>query len=395
MHEIEKAYCNVCIGAVIAAWRSLMETPAIQVLTKVKYGKGDTLGLDAISEITIEHRIKSFDAYGILITEEIGESSGIRWPSDPDPVMQPLMLFSDPTDRSSQLVRFYKKISEKESVKKIGELMTSMSDGQIVELWESIHGMPEKPAIITGATTSITCLRKGKLIFTVILNYITQDIFVACGVGIFYFKLPHFSNKKINSINLDHIARNGKPLHFLPSVSTCQTADDFKKFVSFLGTPEKKGYSDNFQDCMIFVESPDKFVHHRVPGGPARVLYLSELQKGCGPIGFIMANGEKISEWIHWLTFAKFAKNQHGANALRVFEVSIDRPWTKDGVLMSTPPQYSIFRMTEEGTYLDMSRLKNFHSPSRFRSMLVITPYDNERIIQIMRQHQYREILVI
>jgi len=37
-------------------------------------------------------------------------------------------------------------------------------------------------------------------------------------------------------------------------------------------------------------------------------------------------------------------------------------------------------------------RLKNFEHPSRFRSMLVVTPHDNERIIYTMRQHNYREV---
>ena len=139
-------------------------------------------------------------------------------------------------------------------------------------------------------------------------------------------------------------------------------------------------------------KNPDDFLHHTEPGGPSRVLYLSELQKGHGSIGFIMANGEKIGEWIHWLAFAKFARTQEGGQKLRVFEVSIERPWTKDGVLMSTSPPYSIFSSDGQETYLDVSRLRNFDMPSRFRSMLVITQSDNDRVVNIMRRHDYLEI---
>jgi len=392
MIGIEKAYCNVCISAVITAWRSLMELPAAQLLSYSKYGKGDTLTLDAIPEITIDQRIKSFDKYGILVTEEFTEKSALNWPDDPEPVRQPLMLFSDPTDRSSQLGVFLKHISQGKETNKMGDLLADINP---VEVWETVHGKPESPAIITGATSSITCIRKGEIIFSVILNLVTQTIFVATEIGIYYWVIPNFTDKKLESVDLDVITKHGKILKFPPSSKTCETADDCKRFVTFLGAPNKTGYIENFKDCMIFVDAPDHFVHHRVPGGPARILYLSELQNKHGAIGFIMANGEKIGEWIHWLSFAKFAHNSSGGKALRVFEVSIDRPWTKEGILMSTHPQYSIFRATKEGTYVDVSKLRNFHSPSRFRSMLIVTPFDNERITLIMRNHEYREIFVI
>ena len=75
MQGIERTYCDVCVNAVVGAWRALMETTATEALQKVNYGKGDalgkTLGLDAIPEITIAGRLAAFDQHAILITEEL------------------------------------------------------------------------------------------------------------------------------------------------------------------------------------------------------------------------------------------------------------------------------------------------------------------------------------
>lgn len=383
MQGIERAYCNECIQAVISAWKVLMETTAAEALKKVRYGKGDTLGLDAIPEISISERLRRFDDHAILVTEELDDVAQKRWPTDASSVKQPLMFFSDPTDRSRQLKKFIEEISMAKSFVTIGSLISEIHPETV---WEKLF---ESPAAITGSTTSITCIRKGEMIFSVVLNYITRTLFVATPIGIFQLRLPPFSEDLVDSIDLPFVIANGHPLFFLSSKDTCRTPEDAKRFVTFLG---KEGYRENFEDSMIFVDKPDAFLHHTEPGGPSRVLYLSELQKGYGPVGFILANGEKIGEWIHWLAFVKFAKNTDGGRMLKIFEISIDRPWTKEGILMSTSPAYSIFSREGEKGYLDLSRLKNFEHPSRFRSMLVVTPYDNERIICVMRQHEYREI---
>lgn len=383
MQGIEMKYCDVCVGALIAAWRSLMEVSAAEALTMVKYGKSDTLGLDCIPEITISRRLKNFDGHAILVTEELDKVVKKRWPTDADPIKQPMLFFCDPTDRSDFLKKFIQEISKSNTYGKVGNLMIQPD---CVTQWNEMF---EKPATITGATSAITCVRKGEIIFSVILNYVTQTIFIAVPKGVYQMTLPNFIDPVLESINMDYVLQYGQSLSFLPSRVACPKSDDYKRFVTFLG---KTGYRENFDDSMIFVEQPDDFLHHTKPGGPARILYLSELQKGFGPIGFILANGEKISEWIHWLSFAKYAKNKDGGQMLKVFEISIDRPWTKDGVLMSTSRPYSIFAADDSHSYLDVSRLRDFDSPSKFRSMLVVTPFDNERIINTMQQHEYREI---
>ncbi len=249
--------------------------------------------------------------------------------------------------------------------------------------------MFEAPVSITGATSAITGVRKSEVIFSVILNYITQTIFVATPSGIFCLDLPDFDDNKLDLINLDYIFKKGKELKFLSATEMCKTADKSKRVVTFLG---KDLYQENFNNSRIFLEDAKPFLHHTNPGGPSRILYLSELQKSHGPIGFILANGEKIGEWIHWLAFAKFAKTISGQNALDVFEITVTHPMYRDGILMTPSPAYSIFREQDRQYYLDVSRLKYYDKPSTFRAMLVVTQSDNDIIEYIMKQHVYRQI---
>lgn len=383
MQGIERTYCDECIHALVGAWRQLTEASGAETIRKVRYGKGDTLGLDAIPEITIADRLKRFDGHAILITEELDEQALRRWPTDSDPIKQPLMFFCDPTDRSTQLKKFFERLVASDPSKKIGDLMAACDTSA---LWEELF---EAPVSITGATTAITCVRKGEVVFSVIIGYITGMVYVASDDGVFSYALKQFSDPENEKLTLAEIARNGRSLVF-PSVRQLNyTLDDCRKFVTFLG---KEGYRENFNDSGLFTENPDVFLHHREPPGPPRPLYLSELQNPHGPIGFILANGEKIGEWMHWLAFVKYAKNENGERALRAFEVSLQRPWTKGGILMSTSTAYSLFCRSADREYLDISRLRNFERPSQFRCMMVVVRADNERVIHTLRQHLYREV---
>lgn len=383
MQGIERKYCDVCINALIRAWRELMGVSCAETLRTVRYGKGDTLGLDAIPELTIASRLKQFDKHAILITEELDDQAHRRWPKDSDPIKQPLMFFCDPTDRSIQLKQFFENISKKNSIAKVSKLM---GDRNSKKLWERMF---ESPVTITGPTAAITCVRKGEIVFSVILNYVTSTICVATDIGVYWYELESLSDIQNEKITLAEIIKNGKKLCFPGIRELGYSLDDCQRFVTFLG---KKGYRENFNDSMLFVENPDDFLHHSRPPGPPRPLYLSEFQNKHGPVGFILSNGEKIGEWMHWLSFVKYARNENGDHALRAYEISLERPWTKNGMLMSTSSAYSLFCEDEGEQFLDISRLRNFKRPSQFRCMMVVVPYDNERIIHVLEQHQYREI---
>ena len=147
---------------------------------------------------------------------------------------------------------------------------------------------------------------------------------------------------------------------------------------------------------MIFVDSGQKYLHYREPGGPSRVLYLSSLQPKDVPIGFILANGEKIGEWIHWLAFVRFSFFR-GARALTLYEIYHGQPLTKDGVLMSTTPPYSLFQDNNDidgGMVIDVGQLARFPNPSLFRSTLLFTTIGNQWARRTMVEHRYREIIL-
>lgn len=228
--------------------------------------------------------------------------------------------------------------------------------------------------------------------FSVVLGYITGMLYVASDIGVFAYKLKEFSDPSNEQLTLTHIVHEGTVLSFPCARQLHYSPDDCKRFVTFLG---KAGYLENFNDSEIFPREikSQKYLHHTKPPGPPRTLYLSELQgEQYGRVGFILANGEKIGEWMHWLAFVKYAKNKEGEQALRAFEISLERPWTKYGMLMSTSPAYSLFCQNDGRAYLDISRLQHFERPSQFRCMMVVLRHDNECILHVLQQHQYREV---
>ncbi len=81
--------------------------------------------------------------------------------------------------------------------------------------------------------------------------------------------------------------------------------------------------------------------------------------------------------------------------ALRAYEVFQDRPWTRDGVLMSKLPAYSIFRFVDgfqDRMVLDVDRLGALQNPSLYRSTILIAPTSNEWALQIVQQYGHRPI---
>ena len=171
-----------------------------------------------------------------------------------------------------------------------------------------------------------------------------------------------------------------------------------KNFVTFLG---KEGYAENFKESRIIPPGETKqHLLYDLPGGPSRVLYLSNIVPQTTPVGFILSNGEKIGEWIHWLPFVRFGRLKGFPNrrVLQLYEVHHDRPWTKESILMATPPPYSIFKLARpEGREMivDVSKFKDFENPSRIRSTLLLAPITNTWVLPLMELHGYREINLI
>ena len=383
MQGVEKSHLNAAIAALLKAYYDFLNSTVDDALRKILgYGKGDTLGMDAGPEITICAELNRYDAGAVVITEEIG-SKGEKFgdifrPNDPQTFRT--VFISDPTDRSNQLKAFLNTFPREA---KIGDIF---SDPSTRGKWEADFSYPSS---ITGATSAISCVRRGVPIFSVIVNYITQEMAVSCAAGNRIIKLP---NEQQDLIDLNYVCKNGELLLF-PSMD--HNIKSMRNFVTFLGDEGKIGYLENFTDSGLMSEGKAKeFLHYGKPGGPSRVLYLSSLQSRETPVGFVLANGEKIGEWIHWLSFVRFARSQHDDSqpALIMYEVAQDRPWTKEGVLMSTPPNYSVFREYSGKMFIDTGWLLRMPNPSKLRSTIIIAPYDNRWAVMSSSQFGYRPI---
>lgn len=385
MYNIEEVHCNAAIAAVLQANRHLMHASVEDAITPDDYGKSDTLGLDGIPEIRIKDSLKNFNKDAIIITEEIGSTRATSYYQRGVCNNSFTFYVSDPTDRSSQLKRF---LENKERSVETGEVI---QNSHTTQEWEQQCG---KPASITGATSAITCVRKGVPIASAFVNLITQELFVAFTDGVYQLKLPSYKELKPSEITSRYVKNKGSPVYFRV-FEEGRSISDMKYFVTFLG---KAGYEENFRDSNIINETQSqKYLLYDRPGGPSRVLYLSTLQPEKVPVGFILANGEKIIEWIHWLPFVRFGKMENDKNrsALHLYEIYQKRPWTKEGILMSTPPPYSIFVPVEEKSdtmIIDVNRFSNFSNPSKIRSTLLLAPISNSWAITVMQRHLYREI---
>lgn len=388
MYNIEEVHCTAAINSVLAANLQLMHATvedALQPIARHTPDKPDTLGLDGIPESTIANSLKNFDRSAVLITEEIG-ATGANWVRDRYRHLPPSIYVSDPTDRSAQLKEF---LSGQNLHSKIGDIV---QNSDAVAEWESTFGAP---ASITGATSAITCVRYGIPINSVFVNFITQELFVAFRAGIFRLKLPAFRELEPGRITLEHIRINSEPVVFRKFEQTGADMENMKRFVTFLG---KSGYYENFRDSdLIKLDDAKEYLRYELPGGPSRILYLSTVEPSDQPVGFVLANGEKIGEWIHWMPFVRFGKiiGEPERHALNLYEIYQERPWTKEGILMSTPPPYSIFSRLEgyDGKMtIDIDKLQSFSNPSRVRSTLLVAPTTNTWAMTVMELHVYRQV---
>lgn len=390
MIGIEEAYCNVALDALLRANFALLESRIDDAVQDIHvWSKGDTLRLDAIPESTIAERLKRFDQYAILITEERGEDANPLAKSAPESARGPRTFFvSDPTDRTSQfkefLVSYVNRLKRGKNSATVGSAIRRKS---CEEQWEDRY---DSPASISGAFSAITCVRRGIPICSVLLNYITQEVTVACSAGIFLGGIPESDEWQIDRVTVRTLITNGRPLHFRRAPS-----EPSGRFVTFMN---KAGYPENFRASRLVPDDEIKDrLHYDTPGGPSRILYLSNIQPRHEAIGFIVANGEKIGEWIHWLPFIRFGRMESDAGeaALNVFEVFQDRPWTRDGILMSTAPAYSVFRRPvsfRDGYVIDVDRLQSVPNPSKYRSTLLVAPAGSDWAMHVVQRYGHRGI---
>ena len=165
MKGIEQQYLRVCIEALCKAHSALLQLSCEEAIAKTSYGKRDCLGLDAATEWEITKAIcKDFDPYLPFITEEIGSAAELQ-----DTRSEQVVCFSDPMDRSKPLAEFLSKYA-KETIESI------FQQDKFIDEWEVTCGGDVE---LSGPYGSITAVRHDSIIFNVMINYITGDIYVA------------------------------------------------------------------------------------------------------------------------------------------------------------------------------------------------------------------------
>lgn len=381
-YGIEKSYTDAEIRAIREAQRALLDTRVKDAIGKSHVlHKGDTLGLDQRPENAITSAIQKFDPYCIIITEERGAVNPFTI-DGPTTVQGARTFFgSDPFDRSNQAQEFLRKHGAPEE-----KVIDVIRREDSKKLWEAEFG---GPVSITSFTSAISCIRRGLPISSVILNHLAEEMTLACAAGIYHVPLPQDLSK---DITLDFVQKEGQRLQF-PQPAY----DAGQKIVSFIGKPER-GYPDNFADIRLVADTDlGKHLHYNLAGGPARVLYLSNLQPETKPIGVVVANGEKIGEWIHWLAFTRFARREddQSAPALRLFEASQNQSRMIDGYLMMPSRDYSIFvnRENQRQCFVSSEELERKANPSKYRATLVLIPANNKWALTQVEQFGYREIV--
>jgi hypothetical protein len=382
-HGIEKSYADAILRALRIAQQALFDTLVRDATGRSHVmHKGDTLGLDQRPENALTSALQKFDPHCITITEERGAVNPFSI-EGPTTLQGDRTFFGcDPFDRSNQACDFFSKHGNPNE-----RVVDVIRRPETRSIWESLYG---KPLSITSSTSAICCIRRGLPIAAVILNHLAEELTLACAAGIYHVELPKDLSE---SVSLDYVQEHGQRLSFpQPDYNSGQ------KIVAFIGKPER-GYPQNFNSCRLVTDNElVDHLHYDLPGGPSRVLYLSNLQPETEPIGVVVANGEKIGEWIHWLAFTRFAHrvDDHSASALRLFEVSQNQSLMIDGYLMMPSADYSIFvNHTDHPPRVTVSseKLQSLANPSKYRSTLVLIPANNKWALSQVEQYGYREII--
>ncbi|NPB09723.1 MAG: hypothetical protein GXO17_05145 [Thermodesulfobacteria bacterium] len=343
--------------------KTIKETPLETLIEKPKkLPKRDALYLDVIPENMLRRLlIKKYDNSIVLITEEKGEFN-FELINKAETI-----IFADPTDRS----KFFKKLIDKYisenkdfGKKTLSELIDSGKN--IKEDWEKL--VDNEPAQTSGACCSFTVIKRGKVLFAIILNYITGDIIIACEDFIAY--------KNVDKIKKDDRFSTWNDISFLSN----EEESENKLFVTYLG----KQYRQFYYDANIIPETYQPL--YEEAGGPMRILHLSNLASQ--KVNFILSNGEKIGEWLPWLAFCKYSKDLIAYSiypATKTF-------YARDDLLMTPSPPYSILEGENEDFSLNLDKLKYISNPSRYREMIIVLHKNNDSVASFIEAQKSRPI---
>jgi hypothetical protein len=345
MQKVEQYLLYECVEALKDVLNEIKSTTAKSLVDKAISRKMDSLLLDVLPENILRNQLlDDYDEHVVLVTEEKGKFN-FEEINEAE-----VVAFSDPTDRSKYLEKFIQQeiLDKGNSNLLFGSLLDSKDT---IDKWEKFTGVPAR---LSGACCSITIVKRGEICFSMILNYITQELVIACKDFIGYSYVKNI-NLKAGNCDFSRWAKINFPK---PKENT--------SYVTFLGK--------NYRECLDKSDILDNAFTplEQEPGGPARILYLSNINKN--PAGFILSNGEKIGEWIHWLGFCKYNEN------LVAYSVYPGTFFAKDDILMTPSPPYSVLELKKKSLFLNYDKLRFFENPSRYREMILISHRNNNLI---------------
>lgn len=347
MKGAAKDLMNMCIGALASAYSDINGMKAGYAVNPVDGGKSDTYRLDQATEECIKHWVDDYDPNIVLVTEETGKMYHGERGMEPTQTV----LIADPTDRSIKLKEFLDARIDDDIEQRDRYVRDILRDG--MNIWERELGC----AALSGATGSITAIRGRRILFSVMVNYVTGHMFVSCPLG-------------------NRCGEIKTPFDDYENVEFPQYREG-GKFATFLG---KKGYAENLEQSQLGLSSQD-CADEWAPG-PARILQLSNLNPS-DDVGFILSNGEKIGEWIGWLSWVKYARDRKETDerSMTAHRVFFECPRTKEHVLVAPAPHYSIFRDEGPETRINLDMMFQLEDPSHYRETMVIVPVHNLRMV--------------
>ncbi len=331
MGGIDVAYLGAAMAALGRARKALLQMSP-EAAVRPADGKSDSLLFDSTCESAIVEELLAFDGQASVLSEERNHGN-VDW------ARADTVFFIDPFDRSTPFV-------------------------------ETLTGLPKAPTLgdcitrrtfpMRGAEApfgSVTCVRDGRVTFNAMIDYAGGELFVACEAMVRRGPIDLCPDPRA-------LAVDGQPIHFEGD----RAGETCACYLGSADSPNRRCYEESFEDLLGQTHPlPPESLQR--PGGPARVLLLGDdplLTVGAQPV-FVLSNGEKITEWLGWLAYARFS------GQLTAFELHARKFPFRDDVLLAPPPNYSVLRVDDDRVTLDLRRLASFENPSIYRGGIAVT----------------------
>jgi transcriptional regulator with XRE-family HTH domain len=353
MRGVEVAYLKVTMDALREAMRVLhSQTPADAL--RPAQGKTDTLLFDAAAEDAITRKLRAFNDKCAIFTEESKDPLGGREYADRT------CYFIDPFDRSTP----FKALLE-----------TTLIKGRHKYVGDVVHDQ-ENPLIgLQAPFGSITCIRDKQITFNVMMNYCTGETYVAC-------KAMLKRGNIVDCPDPETLASFGTDIRF--------KAREGREFTCFLGrrdSEKRPQYERHLQD-LSFRPGQHPPTNLQDPGGPPRILYLTDEGVTDPLLAGVLSNGEKICEWIGWLAYVAHS------GELAAYELYAGNISQRDEILLAPPPDYSMFQIENGLCHLKLERILNLNTPVFYRGAILVAHFGSSDIITEMRVTKCRELVL-